>query len=239
MKCSLGISNFLKEISSLPHSIVFLYVFALITEEGFLISPCYSLELCIQMGISYLFKVIFMHIPLEGTRTLLYLFTTISWLLLLCFCIPSLFWLATIWICPFGLPWWLRRVCLQCGRPRFDSWVGKIPWRRKWQSTPVLLPGKSHGQRSLVGYSPWGHKQLNMTERLHFHFHFLLYSGKAKEAEGSLFPTNKKWGTWKGFAPWPQRSCSISMRLFYFSVWDLCYSCPMLTKDQQNKYYLI
>ena len=50
MKCSLGISNFLEEISSLSNSIVFLYVFALITEEGFLISPCYSLELCIQMG---------------------------------------------------------------------------------------------------------------------------------------------------------------------------------------------
>ena len=48
MKCPLGISNFLEEISSLPHSIVFLYFFALITEEGFLISPCYSLELCIQ-----------------------------------------------------------------------------------------------------------------------------------------------------------------------------------------------
>ena len=42
--------------------------------------------------------------------------------------------------------------------PGFDSWVGKIPWRRKWQSTPVSLPGKSHGQRSLAGYSPWGGK---------------------------------------------------------------------------------
>ena len=41
-------------------------------------------------------------------------------------------------------------------------------WRRKWQPTPVLLPGKFHGQRSLVGYSPWGHKELDMTERLHF-----------------------------------------------------------------------
>ena len=51
---------------------------------------------------------------------------------------------------------------------RFNPWVGKIPWRRKWQSTPVLLPGKSHGQRSLVGYSSWGHKELDMTERLHF-----------------------------------------------------------------------
>ena len=49
MKCSLGISNFLEEISSLSHSVVFLYFFALITEKSFLISPCYSLELCIQM----------------------------------------------------------------------------------------------------------------------------------------------------------------------------------------------
>ena len=65
-----------------------------------------------------------------------------------------------------GLPRWLRwlSVCLQCGRPGFDPWVRKIPWRRKWQSTPVLLPGKSHGQRSLVGYSPWGCKELDTTE---------------------------------------------------------------------------
>ena len=42
-------------------------------------------------------------------------------------------------------------------------WVGKIPWRKQ-QPTPVLLPGKSHGQRSLVGYSSWGHKELDMTE---------------------------------------------------------------------------
>ena len=49
MKCSLGISDVLEEISSLSHSVVFLYFFALIIEEGFLISPCYSLELCIQM----------------------------------------------------------------------------------------------------------------------------------------------------------------------------------------------
>ena len=59
MKYSLGISNFLEEISSLSQSIVFLYFFALITEEGVLISPCYSLELCIQMGISFLFSFAF------------------------------------------------------------------------------------------------------------------------------------------------------------------------------------
>ena len=57
---------------------------------------------------------------------------------------------------------------LQCRRPVFDPWVGKTPWGREWQSTPVFLPGKSHGQRSLVGYSLWGHKELDTTERLHF-----------------------------------------------------------------------
>ena len=59
-------------------------------------------------------------------------------------------------------------VYLQCGRPGFDPWVGKIPWRRKWQPTPVLLPGKFLGRRSLVGYSPWGHRELDTTEQLHF-----------------------------------------------------------------------
>ena len=46
----------------------------------------------------------------------------------------------------------------------------QIHWRRKWQPTAVLLPGKSHGRRSLVGYRPWGHKESDMTEQLHFHF---------------------------------------------------------------------
>ena len=59
MKCSVGISNFLEEISSVSYSVVFLYFLALITEEGFLISPGYSLELCIQMGISFLFSFAF------------------------------------------------------------------------------------------------------------------------------------------------------------------------------------
>ena len=69
---------------------------------------------------------------------------------------------------PFGLPWWLRwwSVCLQWGRPGFDPWVGKISWRRKWQPTPVLLPGKFHGRRNLVGYSPWGRSESDTTERL-------------------------------------------------------------------------
>ena len=49
-------------------------------------------------------------------------------------------------------------------RLRFDPGVGKILWRRAWQLTPVFLPGKSHGQRSLAGYSPWGHQESDTTE---------------------------------------------------------------------------
>ena len=49
-------------------------------------------------------------------------------------------------------------------RHRFDPWVRNIPWRRKWQATPVCLPGESHGQRSLVGYSPWGCKESDTTD---------------------------------------------------------------------------
>ena len=49
---------------------------------------------------------------------------------------------------------------LQCRRHRFDPWVGKIPWRRKCQPTPLLLFGKSHGQRGLAGYSPWSQKRV-------------------------------------------------------------------------------
>ena len=56
--------------------------------------------------------------------------------------------------------------CRRGKRLGFDPWVWKIPWRRKWQPTPVFMPGESHGQRSLAGYSPWGHKESDTTERL-------------------------------------------------------------------------
>ena len=48
----------------------------------------------------------------------------------------------------------------------FYPWVGKVSWRREWQPTPLLLPGESHGQRSLVSYSPWGRKESAMSEQL-------------------------------------------------------------------------
>ena len=85
---------------------------------------------------------------------------------------PSFHWIFTWWngtlwdsfyiraLSPLGLPWWLtgKESACKCSRHKFNPWVGKIPWRRKWQHIPVFLPGKSHGQRRLVGYSPWGHR---------------------------------------------------------------------------------
>ena len=76
----------------------------------------------------------------------------------------------------FGFPHWLSvKNCLQCRRCmrlEFSPWVGKIPWRRKWQPTLVFLPGKFHGQRSLVGCSPWGCKESGTTEATeHAHTH--------------------------------------------------------------------
>ena len=62
---------------------------------------------------------------------------------------------------PPGLSWWLR--CQQFKRPGFDPGIRKIPWRREWLPTVVFLPEKSHGQRSLVGYSPWDHKDSDTT----------------------------------------------------------------------------
>ena len=70
------------------------------------------------------------------------------------------------------LNWKIEMACvlasLMAQMAGFDPLVGKIPWRRKWQPVPVLLPGKSHWWRNLVGYSPWSCKELDTTERLHY-----------------------------------------------------------------------
>ena len=60
-------------------------------------------------------------------------------------------------------------ICLQSSRHmifRFNPWVRKIPWKKKWQPTPVFLFEKSHGERSLAAYSPWDHKELDTTEHV-------------------------------------------------------------------------
>ena len=71
----------------------------------------------------------------------------------------------------FELPWWLsgKESSCQCRKFKrlgFNPWVGKIPWKRKWPPIPVFLPGRPHGQRNLVGYSPWGRKESDTTQQL-------------------------------------------------------------------------
>ena len=80
--------------------------------------------------------------------------------------IIKLIWFATAGV--VGLPRWLsgKESACQSRRHGFSPWVGKIPWRRKWQSIPVFLPGKSHGQRNLAGYTPGAHKESDTTQWL-------------------------------------------------------------------------
>ena len=60
----------------------------------------------------------------------------------------------------------VKNLIAKCGRPGFDPWVGKIPWRREWQLIQVFVPGEFHGQRSPASYSPWGRKESDTTEQL-------------------------------------------------------------------------
>ena len=91
------------------------------------------------------------------------------WIIIMCLCkTESLFLGNTHWSIQQGFPGGTsgKEPTCQCRRRKrrgFDPWVGKIPWRRQWQPTPVLLPGKSRGRRSLMGHSPWGHKELDTT----------------------------------------------------------------------------
>ena len=95
--------------------------------------------------------------------------------------------------------------CLPAVRwPRLNPWVGKVSWRRKWQPTPVPLSEKSHGRRSLVGYSPWDHQELDTTERLHFHFHF----GEGYTLYSLLFSCQ-----WQFWCVWLAFKCEFSGEL--------------------------
>ena len=91
------------------------------------------------------------------------------------------------------LPRWHsgKESACQCRRRRwhsFDPWVGKIPRRKKWHPTLVFLPGQSHVQRSLVGYSPWGCKESDTTECLsHTHTHIQLLEKKKREVSPYYF----------------------------------------------------
>ena len=102
-----------------------------------------------------------------------------------------------------------RRIHLLCRRCRtrgFDPRVGKIPWRRAWQPTPVLLPGESHGQRGLAGCSPWGHR---VRARVHT----------------DLTNRHSGWGTGSSSLPTPPLTLTTQsrpqqrLRLFFHNFW--------------------
>ena len=108
---------------------------------------------------------------------------------------------------------------LQCRRPGFNPWVGKIPWRRKWQPTLVLLPGEFHGQRSLAGYSSWDPKESDMTERVTFTFIHKPVPGTSPRQDGPS-------------AQCPQRRRGSVYCLFLmFPTYQTCCSSLMNTSD--------
>ena len=115
-------------------------------------------------------------------------------------------------ICSQKLPWGLNcRVHLQCRRRGFDPWVRKILWRRKWQPTPVFLPGKSHGQRSLAGYSSWDHKRVR---------HDLVTKKKPNNKQRSQRErqADRSAGLpWVSLASWLCCCCSV----LFETLWDL------------------
>ena len=97
----------------------------------------------------------------------------------------------------FGLGFYPIRKLAQSGKVRklVDSAVST--WRRQWPPTPVLLPGKSHGWRSLVGCSPWGHKESDTTERLHFHFSLsCIGEGNGNPLQCSCLENPRDGGAW-------------------------------------------
>ena len=113
-------------------------------------------------------------------------------------------WILTILKCshngiicnPYGFPGGSvgKEPACQCRRHKrhgFNPWVRKIPWWRKWQPFPVFLPGKFHRQRSQTGYSQWGHKELDMTERAHTHTH--THTCNPYKEEVVLLEANVSW----------------------------------------------
>ena len=101
----------------------------------------------------------------------------------------SLTWVIGTWMFYYSL--WFAEC--SCGRPEFNPWVQKMPWRREWQPTPVFLPGESHGMWSLVGFSPWGHQESDTTERLTLSLSLWYFNGfKMLWYENLNYP-NKQW----------------------------------------------
>ena len=118
--------------------------------------------------------------------------------------------------------------CRRSKRCGFDSYVGKIPWKRAWQPTPVFLPGESHGRKSLVGCSPRGRKESDTTERLHFHFSLsCIGEGNGSPLQCSCLENPRDEGAWwaaisgragSGMPEATQQQCLSVHRGFAFTL---------------------
>ena len=138
-----------------------------------------------------------------------------------------------------------------------SSWLNHVSlgiwWRRQWHPTPVLLPGESHGWRSLVGYSPWGHKESDTTERLHFHFSLsCIGEGNGNPLQCSCLENPRDGGAWwaavygvaQSRTRLKQLSSSSSRWRWYcvlrqISSSILCLQCVSFNREQylQNKFW--
>ena len=120
-------------------------------------------------------------------------------------------------------------------RRAFDPWVGKIPWRRKWQPTPVFLPGKFQGHRSLAHYSPWGHKELDMTEWLNNNntlIHLVVQENRHKD------PTQSSIRGTSLVVPWLRLHLPMKRLQVWSLVRELRFHLPCGQK-QENKAEII
>ena len=110
----------------------------------------------------------------------------------------------------------------------------QFPWRRRWHPTPVLLPGKSHGRRSLVGGSPQGHEESDTTERLHFHFSLsCIGEGNGNPLQCSCLESPRDRGAWwaavYGVAQSRTRLKQLSSRSSQFPTFSSCVFLPCLS----------
>ena len=119
---------------------------------------CISTYKCL-LTFSFLFLFCFLQFIKDNIRSLTSVFYVLTFYLILSK--AFLFSLRDNWGFPGGSE--IKNPPANTGE-RFCPWIRKIPWRRKWQPTPVFLPGKSHGQRRLVGYGSWGHKESDTIE---------------------------------------------------------------------------
>ena len=109
---------------------------------------------------------------------------------------------------------------MQYGRPGLDPWVGKIPWRRDRLPTPVFLPGECHGQRSMVGYSPWGLKESDMTERLKHSTSCLLHVIYISSVQSNLSASDNLY-----LSPFPTANITTSVLPQIIRHWDSYIKC--------------